>query len=135
MRILETYLLLEQLRFGFRYEMAAAPDLPIATTEIPAFLLQPLVENAVKHGVSDLHGEGFVRIGFSQENANFIAEVTDNGKGWDPTAGTTGYGLRLTRERIRLLNQLSAHQSITMTIHSQPGAGATIRLQFTNWWT
>jgi len=133
-RILDTYLSLEQLRFGFRYEITTAPDLPADTTEIPAFLLQPLVENAVKHGVSGLHADGLVHITFSQENANFIAEVTDNGKGWDTTAEAKGYGLRLTKQRINLLNQLSPQQPITLTIRSQTGDGATIRLQFTNWW-
>jgi len=134
-RILDTYLLLEQLRFGFRYEINRSPDLPAATTEVPSFLLQPLVENAIKHGVSGLHANGFVRIAFSRENANFIAEVTDNGVGWETTAEEKGYGLRLTRERIRLLNQLSPHQEISMVIRSQPGTGTTCQLQFTNWWT
>jgi hypothetical protein len=136
-RILDTYLLLEQLRFGFHYKITVAPDLPTATTEVPAFLLQPLVENAVKHGVSALHGEGVVQVGFSRENGNFIAEVIDNGTGWEPAPATEtrGYGLRLTSERIRLLNQLTPHQPITMTTRSQPGMGSTIRLQFTNWWT
>jgi two-component system LytT family sensor kinase len=133
-RILDTYLQLEQLRFGFRYEINTAADVPTDTTVIPSFLLQPLVENAVKHGVSGLHAEGSIRIGFSRENANFIAQVTDNGRGWDPTAATTGHGLRLTKERTRLLNQLSAHQPIAMKIQSQPHAGTTIRLEFTNWW-
>lgn len=136
-RILDTYLLLEQLRFGFRYEITTDPHLPAGITEIPAFLLQPLVENAVKHGVSGLRGDGWIRIAFSRENANFIAEVTDNGAGWEQSVATEtmGYGLRLTSERIRLLNQLSPDQPITMTIRSQPGNGSTIRLQFTNWWT
>ena len=132
-RLLDTYLLLEQLRFGFRYEITTAPDLAVAAMEIPAFLLQPLVENAVKHGVSGLREEGFIRIAFSRESANFIAELSDNGKGWDPESATTGYGLRLTAERISLLNQLSPHQPIRMTIRSQPGSGSTIRLLFTNW--
>ena len=134
-RILDTYLLLEQLRFGFRYEITTAPDIPAASTDIPSFLLQPLAENAVKHGVSGLQGNGFVHIAFCRQNGNFIAEVTDNGKGWETTIETKGYGLRLTYERIRLLNQLSPHQSITMAIRSQPGTGTTLRLQFTNWWT
>jgi hypothetical protein len=135
MRILDTYLQLERLRFGFRYEITTAPDLPLGTTEIPAFLLQPLVENAVKHGISALRSEGLLQIHFSRENANFIVQVIDNGKGWDPANDTTGYGLRLTRERIRLLGQLMNDQPITMTIRSQPGQGTTVRLQFTNWWT
>ncbi|HEY4108623.1 sensor histidine kinase [Puia sp.] len=134
-RILDTYLQLEQLRFGFRYEIITDADLSAVTTGIPAFLLQPIVENAVKHGVASRQAAGFIRVHFSRENGNFIAEVADNGKGWDTTSETTGYGLRLTAERIRLLNQLSLRQPITMTILSQPDAGTTIRLHFSNWWT
>jgi signal transduction histidine kinase len=137
-RILDTYLQLEQLRFGFRYEIFAHPSLS-ATTEIPAFLLQPLVENAVKHGVSGLQAGGEVRIDFSRENANFIAVVSDNGGGWDgvntKANDASGYGLRLTRERIHLLNQLLTGRTITMIVDSRPGEGTTIRIQFTNWWT
>ncbi|GGA96731.1 sensor histidine kinase [Puia dinghuensis] len=132
-RILDSYCHLEQLRFGFRYTITTAPGLP--DTGIPAFLLQPIVENAVKHGVSGLLQAGLIQIHFSRENANFIAQVTDNGRGWDTTVATTGYGLRLTSERIRLLNQLLKDQPINMTITSSPGAGATVRFQFTNWWT
>jgi hypothetical protein len=134
-RILDTYLQLEQLRFGFGYDLSVAADVSPGSTEIPGFLLQPIVENAIKHGVAGRHETGFIRIRFFRENANFMAEVRDNGKGWEPGAKTTGYGLRLTAERIRLLNQLSDHRPVTMSISSEPGAGATVRLQFTNWWS
>jgi hypothetical protein len=134
--ILDSYLQLEQLRFGFRYDIRTAPALSPAETEIPAFLLQPILENAVKHGVSALHETGYIQIIFSRENGNFIAQVTDNGKGWDTDITTTGYGLRLTTERIRLLNELLKGRSIRMNITSAPGGGGTVvQLQFNNWWT
>ncbi len=120
--ILDTYLQLEQLRFGFSYSIETAPDVAPTATDIPAFLLQPIVENAVKHGISDLGETGWVRLRFYRENANFIAEVSDNGRAWDITKATSGYGLRLTRERIRLLNQLLKGPVIEMTIVSGESA-------------
>jgi two-component system LytT family sensor kinase len=132
--ILDTYLKLEQLRFGFHYFIEIDPLLP-RETEIPAFLLQPLVENAVKHGVSAIQEQGRISIRLFRENSNFIAEVTDNGKGWDQAAKTTGRGIRLTRERIRLLNQVIKGPSVAMTIDSSTANGTTVRLRFSNWWT
>jgi two-component system, LytTR family, sensor kinase len=121
--ILDTYLKLEQLRFGFQYTIETAPDVDPMATDIPAFLLQPIVENAVKHGVSGLQERGRVRLRFYREKANFIAEVSDNGAAWDTDSTASGYGLRLTRERIRLLNQLLKGPVIEMTIASASSAG------------
>jgi two-component system LytT family sensor kinase len=132
--ILDTYLKLEQLRFGFSYTIETAPDVAATATDIPAFLLQPIVENAVKHGVSDFREGGRVRLRFYREKANFIAEVNDNGKTWDTLNAPSGYGLRLTRERIRLLNQLLKGPVIEMTIVSTPSAGTTVKIEFSNWW-
>lgn len=133
-RILDTYLQLEQLRFGFQYEIVQAPDVPAGSTEIPAALLQPLVENAVKHGVSGLRENGRIVLTFSRENSTFIARVSDNGKGWTPGTETKAYGLKLTEERIKVLNQLLKDTPITMTIESTPGMGATVSINFKNWW-
>lgn len=124
--LLDTYLKLEQLRFGFQYSIDTAADVT-ADTEIPAFLLQPLVENAVKHGVSSLRNKGRITLRFSRENTTFIARISDNGQGWDPNRPSTGYGLKLTRERIRLLNQFSRIELIID--HS------TAEIRFSNWWT
>jgi hypothetical protein len=133
--ILDTYLRLEQLRFGFQYSIQTAADMPVSGTEMPAFLLQPLVENAVKHGVSGKRETGEIRIRFFRESTNFIAQVTDNGAGWAPGREIRGYGLKLTEERIRVLNQLLKETPVRMTIDSAPGAGTTVSLLFKNWWT
>ena len=124
--ILDTYLKLEQLRFGFSYTIETAPDVDAMATDIPAFVLQPLVENAVKHGVSGLGGQGRVRLRFYREKANFIAEVSDNGSPWDTVDTPSGYGLKLTRERIRLLNQLLKGPVIEMTIASASSTGTMV---------
>lgn len=134
--ILDTYLQLEQLRFGFKYHIGIAPDTPPSGTEIPAALLQPLVENAVKHGVSGLREAGRIEISFSREkNGSFMAQVCDNGKGWTRHTEIKGYGLKLTEERIKVLNQLLKDNPVTMTVSSAPGTGTTVSLLFENWWT
>jgi hypothetical protein len=133
--ILDTYLKLEQLRFGFSYTIETDPGIDATATDIPAFLLQPIVENAVKHGVSGLRESGRVHLRFYREKANFIAEVSDNGNAWDFVNTPSGYGLRLTRERIRLINQLLKAPVIDMTITSGGSAGTTINIRFSNWWT
>ena len=132
--LLDTYLKLEKLRFGFRYTIEIAPDVPMAATGIPAFLLQPLVENAVRHGVASLHDQGLIHLFFFRQNTTFIARVTDNGPGWNPAAPAAGYGLKLTQERIRLLNQLLKIR-IVLVLPYGGAAKTTIELQFSNWWT
>jgi two-component system LytT family sensor kinase len=151
--VLDTYLRLEQLRYGFRYEIHTDENVPIAETEIPAVLLQPLVENAVKHGVAGQQEKGSIRVLFSRENANFIVLIKDSGQHWMPGGETTGYGLKITRERIRVLNQLSKDSTIFLTITvesgsgmtiaepgsgmtiAEPGSGTTVKLLFQNWYT
>ncbi|TDW96854.1 sensor histidine kinase [Dinghuibacter silviterrae] len=130
---LDTYLKLEQLRFPFVYTMHKAPDLPVADLEIPSLLLQPLVENAVKHGISALRDEGRIDIGFLWENGNFTCLIRDNGKGFDPSQVNGGYGLTLTRERIGLLNEVLDGSSIRMDLHTTPGMGTTVTLVFQHW--
>jgi len=148
-KVLETYLGLEQLRFGFQYNVEVAGDINPYETEIPCFLLQPLVENAVKHGLSAHPGEGLVQIRFLKENANFIVLIQDNGNGFPEEKDVQenvggqrdargqgdhghGYGLRLTRDRIKLLNELG--RSITFSIAGAPGKGTIVRFNFSNWW-
>ena len=79
---LDTYLRLEQLRFGFQYQITLDPAINRFDTSIPALLVQPLVENAVKHGVSALQEAGRVTIDFRRTGETMIVYVADNGRGW-----------------------------------------------------
>ena len=132
---LDTYLKLEQLRFPFTYEIQTGADLPLRDIEVPSLLLQPLVENAVKHGLSAMASGGAVDIAFTRENANFTCTIRDNGRGFDPHAPVSGLGLSLTRDRIRLLNEALEGRSIDLKIESAPGWGTRIILIFQQWIT
>jgi LytS/YehU family sensor histidine kinase len=132
---METYLRLEQLRFHFRFHLQVADGLHLDTIEIPRLLLQPIIENAVKHGVSALRERGVITITVAPRSEDLLITIRDNGPGF-PAAGAEGfseggYGLKLTGDRIRLLNQLHPGTPIVMTRSEGPEASFTFI--FTKW--
>jgi len=130
---LETYLKLEQLRFGFTYTIDIDEHINVYETEMPSLLLQPLIENAVKHGVSSMREKGAVSVSFMKDGNNLQVSVTDNGIGFVADKNTSGFGLKLTRDRIKLLNELSKEQAITFAIKENTPSGTKIELIFNNW--
>ncbi|WP_158559305.1 sensor histidine kinase [Deminuibacter soli] len=130
---LDTYLRLEQLRFNFAWSIDCenAPD--TSAVELPSLLLQPLVENAVKHGVSGMGEQGRIQVRFSRQGKDLLVLIQDNGAGFDTAVSGTGYGLKLTHDRIRLLNEMTEGTIITMQVQSAPAQGTIIRLLFKNW--
>ena len=71
-------------------------------------LLQPIVENAVKHGIAILGSSGMINITIDQLGQTMRLCVEDNGAGFDYTIENkeSGYGLRLSKDRLTLLNKL-----------------------------
>jgi two-component system LytT family sensor kinase len=72
------------------------------TIIIPKFILQPLAENAVKHGISKITGKGMIRINIFGEANKVIIEIYDNGPEF-PGGLISGYGLQNTYEKLKLL--------------------------------
>jgi two-component system LytT family sensor kinase len=132
---LGTYLELEQLRFGFQYNIKVDDSINSYETEIPSLFLQPLVENAVKHGIGTLQEKGMISIRVTRHQKDMEAVIEDNGTGFDTSDVTNGHGLRLTRERAALLNDLQQDQRIDISLRSVPGKGTTVSLVFKNWLT
>ena len=133
---LDDYLQMEQLRFRFQYSIKVDAAINQANTEIPAMLLQPFVENAVKHAVSGLHEQGMITVGVHRNGKDLILAVKDNGPGFDDPDGKPGknsLGIRLSRERIALLNEIYKGKTATLTIHSTTGAGTEVTIQLNNW--
>lgn len=132
LKILDDYLQMEQLRFGFQYHIKVDSDLNQANIDIPAMLLQPFVENAVKHGVAALKEVGNIVIQIGKENNDIVFSIADNGKGFNKEAGNMGYGMKLSEERIALLNQIYKEQSVALTVESNT-MGTTITIRLANW--
>jgi two-component system, LytTR family, sensor kinase len=128
---LDSYLKLEQLRFGFMYTITIDENIDTVETDVPFLLLQPIVENAVKHGVTGMQDNGLITLTFKRDHNNIMAIVQDNGNGLsDPLK--TGYGLKLTRDRIALLNQVMRGRWLDLAIENNvPGTVVTIK--YINW--
>ena len=78
---------------------------------VPTLLLQPVVENAVIHGMAGANGNGKISIYIKQLNSNLNVRIVDNGPGIiSNTTDSKGYGNKIITERIKLLNQKKARQ-------------------------
>jgi len=131
-KILENYLKLEKLRFGFIYEIQVGQEINRDAIEVPSLFFQPLVENAVKHGISGLQEQGFLTVSFQKTANDLIVQVADNGKGFSENDASDGFGLQLTTERIKLINQTLHDQQIELNI-SRIDDRTQITIHFLNW--
>jgi LytS/YehU family sensor histidine kinase len=129
--IIRLYIKLEAFRFNFFWEIDISPDLNPATIEIPTLLLQPLIENAIKHGLSKLAEQGKLQVSCKTglKSDTFVISIQDNGT-WINKTGP-GYGLALTNERIATINKMKKGQSITLEFKKDTGTNAM--LTFHNW--
>lgn len=102
MEIVETYLSIEKVRFGDRLNFIMQIDDAAKSAAIPRFLIQPLVENALKHGLNDMAKEGELKIAINVNGGNILIAITDNGKPF-PAELNMGYGLQSTYDKLALL--------------------------------
>jgi two-component sensor histidine kinase len=107
-QFVKDYLAIEQLRLGGRLTTRLELDPSAATCEVPSFVLQPLVENAVRHGIGPRRAGGTVRVSARRDGSRLELTVEDDGVGGDPAAVRTskGTGLRTLRERLALEGSL-----------------------------
>ncbi len=125
--ILEKYLSIEQVRFRDRLEVSIAVDPAVSAAKVPSFLLQPLVENAIKHGLGGRAGRGRIAVTAREETGELALTVRDNGPGpRTSTVDTTGgIGLANTRRRLEALYP-GRHR---LELAPAPGGGAEVRLR------
>jgi two-component system, LytTR family, sensor histidine kinase AlgZ len=103
----ERYLAIEQIRFGSRLRIEWQLDARAASAIVPPLLLQPLVENAVKHGVEPSASGADVKISTEQRGGVVVVKVTNS---CPAGSGASGHGLALAnvRERLLLLHDVRA---------------------------
>jgi len=99
---LESYLEIEQARFGGRLSYRVLVPDHLLEAQVPTLILQPLVENALRHGIAMRAGPGRVEIKAHQHGDFLLLSVSDDGRGL-PQATTERVGLANTRARLRLL--------------------------------
>jgi LytS/YehU family sensor histidine kinase len=103
MEAVSDYLALESARFEERLKVCLHIDPEAERCAIPAMLVQTLVENAIKHGISRLPAGGVVSIRGILENQCLTVEIENTGKLQEPDGGSLHTGLANARERLRLL--------------------------------
>jgi two-component system LytT family sensor kinase len=109
MEFLRTYLHIEEVRFGDRLHVRMELDPRVSSASIPSLILQPVVENAIKHGLAPKIGEGNLSITADREGEFVRLAVEDDGVGPAPAGASegsrngSGVGLKIIAERLRAL--------------------------------
>jgi len=112
------YCELEKLRFDFAFSIDLATEINVQLIEIPGMIIQPLVENAVVHGLSRKGNEGVLQIQIGLIQNSIKIEVRDNGPGLkaeEKGTQSNGFGLKLVRERLNLLNTNNVQGKLTLS--------------------
>ncbi len=101
---LQLYLKLEQLRFPFSYSLTVDKNIEPDAIEIPGMLIQPFVENAVKHGIAP-RGTGEIIIRLSLQDQLLTIDIIDDGPGIE-TEAEGGFGIRAISNEFEILKDL-----------------------------
>ncbi|EOR92567.1 two-component sensor histidine kinase [Arcticibacter svalbardensis MN12-7] len=124
--ILRTYLDIEKVRFGDRIQFVIEVDESLLKVQIPRFLIQPLVENALKHGLKDMADHALLRISIVKKDG-LVISVSDNGIPF-PENLEIGYGLQSTYDKLGLL--YPDHYEVQIT--NQPIKQISIKIPITH---
>lgn len=122
--LLENYLHILSVRFGARLCWEIKATDPTMQLSFPPMLLQPLVENAIRHGIEPKLGGGVLSINAWQQGGRLHIAVSDDGAGLQLT-NRSGAGLANVRARLAALYGTSG----TLTLIDNPGGGVTARLE------
>lgn len=99
--MVKNYLEIEKIRFGDRLDFEIVIDPALDKMEIPKFIIQPLIENAVKHGISKIEGQGEIVLSIYQEEKSIVIAVKDNGPSF-PKGLVSGHGLQTIYDLLRI---------------------------------
>jgi two-component system LytT family sensor kinase len=125
MEFLRTYLYIEEARFGDRLQVKFDVEADVMGDRVPSLILQPLVENALKHGLGPKPGPGYLWISARGESGELVLRVEDDGMGLDRRQESQGLGLTNVAERLSTLYQDRAG----VTLESRQGGGCRVTLR------
>jgi sensor histidine kinase YesM len=125
--MLEAYLGLMQLRMGPRLRFALTLPADLAGARLPPLLVQPLIENAIHHGLEPCVDGGEVRVSASREGEQLCITVADDGRGLGAST-RKGNGLALGNIRDRLAGRWG--ERATLTLAAREGGGTLAQLRF-----
>lgn len=119
---MKLYLNIQQIRFQDRLRIEITIPKELHEFEVPTFILQPLIENAITHGIAPYSDAGLIRISATSANGKISISITDDGHGITGVLNSTsGIGIKNTRNR---LSQLYGNRQ-RLSLSSNAGGGAT----------
>jgi two-component system, LytTR family, sensor kinase len=129
LNFIEDYLSIELIRFGDKLRVIKHIDTATLDMLVPSMLLQPLIENSIKHGISNKVDGGTITVRTGHGNGRLLIEVEDDGVGIPEgelaKILTKGIGVSNVKERLKVLY----NQDYRMLIDSQPGRGTRIEIE------
>ncbi|HSU14404.1 sensor histidine kinase [Longimicrobium sp.] len=121
----ERYLEIMRIRFQGSLEVETEVEAEVMDALVPNLILQPLVENAVKHGVSRMKEGGLIRIHAFRDDGRVVLSVRDNGPGLSQATPREGVGVRNTRQRLEQL------YGDAQALHLRPAEGGGVEAEVT----
>lgn len=129
----DKYIALEQKRKTFTYTFRIECGNELSSIDFPPLLLQPIIENSIRHGLAETVSNPTLTITIRCDAADLVVAIADNGIGYDPSAKVPGHGLSLTGKRIALINEKLPAMRIVLQTKSSPGAGTTTEIRLLKW--
>jgi two-component system LytT family sensor kinase len=126
---LERYLAIEQVRFSDRLGPRLDVDAPLRRAAVPHFILQPLVENALRHGIARRADAGLLEVTAKRDGDTLVLTVRDDGPGL-ASAGPSVTGVGLANTRARLAALYGGRASLEIANAAGGGVLVTIRLPY-----
>ena len=126
--LVKQYLEIERIRFGDRLTVTVDVPRELLDLPVPNLVLQPLVENAIVHGVGPRPGPGRVTVQAHQMGDTLLLRVLDDGLGLDRTDSNVGFGIGVGNTRARLAAIYGVTATLTLREAEWGGCVAEIRL-------
>ena len=136
----KSYLTIQKVRYGDKFDYSIDADSTLLSRKTLKLILQPIIENAIHHGVSPLNEKGIIKISVSSESDKILFQVSDNGYGITPEilsellvqestsyhgSGSSGVGLKNVNERIKLCYG----EEYGLEILSEVDVGTTVNIR------
>jgi two-component system LytT family sensor kinase len=128
--LLAPYLEIEQTRFGDRITFEIHSDPDTLEARVPHLILQPLIENAIRHGIAPQRGPGWIAVTTGRSGDSLVVQVRDNGRGLNGSDPLNGDGIGLANIHSRLEQLYGDRSSVLIRERGSGGTLVELRIPF-----